>query len=240
MVYSLRRGAMKEKLRRQAVLLRLVNERSVASQEEMVQLLGELGYHTAQSSVSRDVRELGLVRVRGKYVPSEQIDSDHPDVAGNDLKNELITFSEPVGAHLVVVHTPPGAANAVAVDLDQRKLPDVAGTVADPVSGFGYEPGAGEAPDVVFAGNVLLPVRVYLDGYEVAVHIGDHRGVTEGLFFHHQAVLAPIRIENQKHFFVFRFAPFPAFRVGEPLDASICSLGCRTGYACGQPDNHQR
>lgn len=121
---------MKEKLRRQAVLLQLVNERSVASQEEMVQLLGELGYHTGQSSVSRDVRELGLVRVGGKYVPSDLIDSNHREVSGNELKNELITFSEPVGAHLVIVHTPPGAANTVAVDLDQRKLPDVAGTVA--------------------------------------------------------------------------------------------------------------
>ncbi|MHB8060135.1 MAG: arginine repressor, partial [Gaiellaceae bacterium] len=50
---------------RHAVILRLVREREIATQDELAQALHELGYEVVQTTVSRDITELGLVKVRG-------------------------------------------------------------------------------------------------------------------------------------------------------------------------------
>jgi transcriptional regulator of arginine metabolism len=121
---------MREKGRRQAALLRLVRRRALSSQDEMVRLLRGLGFRATQSSISRDVRELGLVRVDGRYVPAARLGVGRPQDLTSDLKTELIISMEPVGANLIVLRTPPGGANAVAVDLDRKNLPQIAGTVA--------------------------------------------------------------------------------------------------------------
>lgn len=121
---------MKGKAPRQAALLRVVERRSPSSQEEMVQLLRERGFCATQSSVSRDVRELGLVRIKGRYVPAARAGVAGAASLLPERDNELINTVEPVGANLVVVKTSPGSANAVGVDLDRRALPEIAGTVA--------------------------------------------------------------------------------------------------------------
>jgi transcriptional regulator of arginine metabolism len=121
---------VREQRTRQATLLKLVRQRPVASQEEMVQLLEKRGFHVTQASVSRDVRELGLVRVDGRYVPAARVGVDRSAPGAASLYNELIVSAEAVGANLIVVKTPPGAAATVAVELDSRKVPEMAGTVA--------------------------------------------------------------------------------------------------------------
>ena len=121
---------MKEKGQRQKALVRLVRRQAVSGQEQMVRLLRDLGFHATQSSISRDVRELGLVRVGGRYVPAAELGAKRADGAGPTLEDELVISTEPVGANLLVVKTPPGGANAVAVGLDRRQSPDIAGTVA--------------------------------------------------------------------------------------------------------------
>jgi transcriptional regulator of arginine metabolism len=120
---------MKDKLRRQAALLRLVRRQVLSSQAEMVRLLREQGFRVTQASVSRDVRELGLVRLNGCYLPVSRLESQRrTPVAPAEI--ELITDIQPVGANLIVVRTPPGAANTVAVGIDQQRWPEVVGTVA--------------------------------------------------------------------------------------------------------------
>jgi len=117
---------MGEKSRRQAALRRLVRRHRAHDQQALVTLLQEEGIPATQASVSRDLRELGLVKVGGAYVPSERL-SRNVDVG---LRNELITSAVPVGAHLIVIHTVIGGAAAVAVEVDRRHIPDVVGTIA--------------------------------------------------------------------------------------------------------------
>ncbi len=118
---------MREQRARQATLLKAVRRQRLTSQEEMVHFLQERGFHVTQASVSRDVRELGLVRVGGRYVSVDQVVAGQAAAA---FSNALILSVEPVGANLIVVKTPPGAAAAVAVELDARGVPEMKGTVA--------------------------------------------------------------------------------------------------------------
>ena len=93
----------------------------------MVQLLREEGFQVTQASVSRDVRELGLVRIDGCYVPAANVSATGTTIIQD---SELIISAEPVGSNLLVVKTPPGTASSVAVELDGKNVPEIAGTVA--------------------------------------------------------------------------------------------------------------
>jgi transcriptional regulator of arginine metabolism len=121
---------MSDKRLRQAALLRLAKKKPLATQDETVEALRRSGFHATQSSVSRDLRELGLIRINGRYLPVAVAAGTAQKDGLPERDNELIISVEPVGANLIVIKTPVGAANAVAADLDGRSLPDVAGTVA--------------------------------------------------------------------------------------------------------------
>jgi transcriptional regulator of arginine metabolism len=121
---------MRNKAARQAALVRLANEHALSSQGQMVRLLRELGFKVTQASISRDVRDLGLVRVNGRYLPAAQVGRDGGTQTPTGLGNELIVSIEPIGANLIVVRTPVGSANALAVELDQQQWTGVAGTLA--------------------------------------------------------------------------------------------------------------
>jgi transcriptional regulator of arginine metabolism len=117
------------KQQRQLALLRIVRRRPVASQQALALLLKKAGVSATQASISRDLRELGLVKVDGRYCPMNRL----PAAARNPAQaalHELITTVEPVGANLLVVRTPVGAAAPVAVAVDQLRSPAIAGTVA--------------------------------------------------------------------------------------------------------------
>jgi transcriptional regulator of arginine metabolism len=120
---------MKDKRKRQVALLKLVRGQVVANQNEMVRLLKAAGNAATQTSVSRDVRELGLLKVRGRYVPATQVTARAARQPESPL-SELITTLEPAGANLIVVRTRIGAANTVAVEIDHAAIPDIVGTVA--------------------------------------------------------------------------------------------------------------
>lgn len=120
---------MKDKRRRQSALLRLIRQERVSSQAEIVSRLAGMGFAATQASVSRDLRELGLIKVGGRYVPAGRVVGRAPAPADGPV-SELITDVAAVGANLVVVRTREGAASAVAVELDHHALPEVAGTLA--------------------------------------------------------------------------------------------------------------
>ncbi len=124
-----RRDRAEEKRRRQAAIEQIVREHEVANQEALVALLQESGFEVTQASVSRDVRELGLVKADGRYTALTSVAAAVEGAVATD-HSELITGFEPVGANLVVVHTAVGAAGAVAVDLDARFDQEIAGTIA--------------------------------------------------------------------------------------------------------------
>lgn len=109
--------------------MRMVRSRVLANQGEMVRLLRKAGVQATQASVSRDVRELGLVKIDGRYTPAEGLVGRSDEAAGR-AGHELITHVEVAGANLIVVRTPPGHANTVAIGLDETKLDGIIGTVA--------------------------------------------------------------------------------------------------------------
>jgi transcriptional regulator of arginine metabolism len=121
------------KQHRQQALLRLVQSQRLATQEELVRALKGAGFEATQATVSRDIVELGLVKVARNgthaYAPPTA-------VAVGGGTDRLRRFCEDypvegdVAANLVVLRSPPGTANAMAIALDTSGLAEIIGTVA--------------------------------------------------------------------------------------------------------------
>ncbi len=121
------------KFERQGAILRLVQEQELSTQADVARALGERGLGTVQATVSRDIAQLGLVKVRG---PRGRLVYALPGAADLDRLGELTTALRrwalslvPTG-NLVVISTPSGLANALARAFDSAQLADVAGTLA--------------------------------------------------------------------------------------------------------------
>ena len=126
-------GAVKSK--RQHAILSLVSRERLSSQEEIRARLRGLGLEATQSTISRDVEELGLARVHDhdgvRYVVPGNGEGSSPApmrMLRHLLQEFALSFTP--ADNILVVRTPPGAANAVAEGLDRVGLADVAGTIA--------------------------------------------------------------------------------------------------------------
>lgn len=116
-----------DRRKRHLRILELITTRPIRTQEELAAALMADGWPVTQSSVSRDVASLGLVKAGGAYQRAPQrvvADPDERRIA------EGVLTVERAGEALLVVHTPPGEANRVAVALDRQAWPDIAGTIA--------------------------------------------------------------------------------------------------------------
>ncbi len=125
------KGASKAK--RQQAILGLVARESLGSQEEIRTRLGQVGVEATQSTISRDVEELGLARVHDhdgmRYVVPGQEPAHQPAALLRRLLDEFALSFVRADAGLIV-RTPPGAAAALAEGIDRAGLSDVAGTIA--------------------------------------------------------------------------------------------------------------
>lgn len=110
-----------EKTRRQKKLLSLVQALPASTQGELVRHLQRAGYGATQSSVSRDLEELGVVKQHGRYAL--------PRPAQGAAARGLLSLNV-AGDALVVARCEPGMASAVAVELDRAALPEIVGTLA--------------------------------------------------------------------------------------------------------------
>ena len=116
-------------------ILRIVHERPVANQGELVALLEERGICATQATVSRDVRHLGLVKVAlsaggARYMLAEEVKEGVPSLDSlRPLFQQSVTQVDPGGA-MLIIKTPIGFANAVALAVDGLRLPEVVGTIA--------------------------------------------------------------------------------------------------------------
>jgi transcriptional regulator of arginine metabolism len=116
-----------DRRKRHLKILELISTRAIRTQEELAEALAAEGWEVTQSSVSRDIAALGLAKVDGAYrrTPlTSVVDPDERRIA------EGVLTVEPAGDALIVVHTPPGEANRVAVAMDRLAWADVVGTLA--------------------------------------------------------------------------------------------------------------
>jgi transcriptional regulator of arginine metabolism len=128
------------KAARHARISAIVRDRPVQSQSELARLLAEAGVVVTQATLSRDLEELGAVKLRGAdgsppayVVPAEGAGPLRPSEAAPArlvrLLEELLTGADSSG-NLVVLRTPPGAAQFLASALDRSGLPQLIGTIA--------------------------------------------------------------------------------------------------------------
>jgi len=118
------------KLSRQKAILELLDEGPIASQEELQKLLHRRGLDAGQATLSRDVRELGLVKSSGGYsLPGRETaaETDLPSVSR--LVREFVT-SVRAAENLLVTKTSIGSAQPVAAALDEEAWPEAIGTIA--------------------------------------------------------------------------------------------------------------
>ena len=129
------RGTRLTKPQRQHRIQRLLEENAVSTQEQLVDLLSADGVVATQATVSRDLEDLGAMKVRvpgGETVyavPAMPRDAVAPDEHLRRVCSEWVV--EVSHSHnIVVLRTPPGSAHVVGSALDRAGLPEVLGTVA--------------------------------------------------------------------------------------------------------------
>ncbi len=113
-------------------ILSLLRRVPVTSQHEIVAHLTRRGLAATQSSVSRDLRDLGVARVAGRYVAPALAPAE-ASAAGSAWDVEVAHFVRgvrPAGPHLTVLATTVGAAQTVGAALDRAGWPEVVGTIA--------------------------------------------------------------------------------------------------------------
>ncbi len=120
---------MVSKKARQGRILEIIRGGGVRSQEELLSLLEKEAVRVAQATLSRDIRELGLVKVRGSYqVSGEAVVGPPDEVLRRTLGQYVIRTG--LSGNIVMVKTSPGNAHSVGVVLDAAQWPEVLGTIA--------------------------------------------------------------------------------------------------------------
>jgi transcriptional regulator of arginine metabolism len=121
------------KARRQSVILDVIQRQPVHNQEQLRRLVRAAGFDVTQATLSRDVRELGLVKggaVAAYQAPAAAGSNGHsPKALLNRAVADYLTRVDRV-QQLVVMRTGPGQAQLLGVALDAARLPEVIGTIA--------------------------------------------------------------------------------------------------------------
>ncbi|HEX8735491.1 MAG TPA: hypothetical protein VF721_09225 [Pyrinomonadaceae bacterium] len=110
-----------QKEQRQTTILKLISARQIGRQEELAELLEKKGFSVTQSSVSRDLLDLGIIKVHGQYTL--------PRKPRNAVAFGLLSL-DTAGDYLIVAKCEPGLASAVAVRIDDAGIDEIVGTIA--------------------------------------------------------------------------------------------------------------
>ncbi len=153
---------MTTKVQRQQRISRLIGDHEVTSQPQLIDLLAEAGIEATQATVSRDLDEIGAVKVRmpsgssvyaiPEFEPDRRAPADHLRRVLGEWVAEVA-----VSGNLVVLRTPPGCAHVVASALDRSRVDGLLGTVA--------------------GDDTLLCVSAGPDGSSLAETLGDLAGL---------------------------------------------------------------
>lgn len=109
-----------QKSLRQKKILSLIRAKPISTQEDLKAHLERAGVPATQSSVSRDLEELGVFKQGGRYTQAR---------ANGAAAHGLLSL-DPAGETLIVARTEPGLASAVAVDIDAAAIKEIVGTLA--------------------------------------------------------------------------------------------------------------
>jgi transcriptional regulator of arginine metabolism len=132
-----------DKQTRQDLILRVISEREVGTQQELIEALKDVGVEVAQATVSRDLAELGVLKVGSRYLalPHE------PGSAGIEVLPSFVLGVTPA-QNIVVIHTRDGTAGAVSNVLDRVRGLRLVGTIAGQDTVMGVAPDSGAAEEV--------------------------------------------------------------------------------------------
>ena len=113
---------------RRLAIIKLLRDHAIERQSELVDLLRSEGYVATQSSVSRDLKDMGAVKVKNGY----SLPEDNATGNGDSLKQvaEFVREIRAAGPNLLVVTTATGAAQRVALTLDRISWPEIVGTLS--------------------------------------------------------------------------------------------------------------
>lgn len=114
---------------RQGRILEVVRRQPVRSQEELSAVLKREGVAVTQATLSRDIRDMGLVKVRGCYRISGEQQSVPPDDVLRRAFGQFVVRTA-VSGNILMIRTSPGNAHSIGVVLDAAQWPEVLGTVA--------------------------------------------------------------------------------------------------------------
>ena len=126
-------GSVPMKARRQAVIVELVDHEPLHSQEELRRRLRHRGFEATQATISRDIKELGLVkRASDGAYQREGAEATNPETALIALERASEEYLRRIDRvqQLVVIRTGIGQAQPLAIAIDRAQLPEAVGTIA--------------------------------------------------------------------------------------------------------------
>lgn len=126
------------KERRQRAIADLIRAKAVASQEQLAERLAVLGFAATQATISRDLEQIGAIKVRRNgqsfyALPDDLRTAPNPRLAA--VFRDWVRSIEPA-ANLLVIKTPPGSAHLVGVALDSSGLAEIVGTICGDDTAF--------------------------------------------------------------------------------------------------------
>ena len=121
------------KNKRHEKILEVIEKKNIETQEELAKILNEAGFVVTQATVSRDIKKLGLVKVKGKgshqkYAPKAASTLVEYDKYVRVLKDAITGMDD--AENILVIKTVPGMVMAVAAALDSLRIPEIIGSIA--------------------------------------------------------------------------------------------------------------
>ena len=126
-------GNIMQKKERQKLIIELINEVEIDTQEEITSRLNDKGVQVTQATISRDINELNLIKVAGK---TKKFKYSQIDISSTELSNKIVSlFREIVVSitcvnNLIVVKTVSGNASAAGMVVDKMTMPQILGSIA--------------------------------------------------------------------------------------------------------------
>jgi transcriptional regulator of arginine metabolism len=121
-------------LKRREVIRQILSTHIIRDQQGLLRELARKGYRVTQSSVSRDLQELNVVKTAERYLLPDEVFKNAPVTppASQEFAHAASWIREmaPAGSNLLVVQLPPGRASTLAVAIDQLHWPEVVGSIA--------------------------------------------------------------------------------------------------------------